>query len=354
MMKIGRSLGCGVALLLALTSVDPAQARRPRWNGLGAIAVSPDGRTIAVGGANRTLYVVDAESLTVTGRHWHGAQIGALAFNADGTRLVLEDETSSVLLLETEGYTAVRTIGNTDFIAPAPQVDRMAVLLTGRQPRLALLSMTDGSTVREFALPEGFRVLAHTLSPDGARIAVLSQEFDRPEELATEEPDGLPQGHARLLQRNKASRFLVIDAATGELLRDHTFWYSSQGAYSTTLAFHGEDVIVFNYSGVNARIDAEGNVAVLEGLQGFAYGRGLSTDHSRIVTGGLAAGSLGRLTPDGLSVVPFNVTNRLRGWPEYFADFAFAPGDLVYGVTSSFRIIRINEGGHVTAEAPVY
>jgi len=342
-----------MVIVLAVALAGVVEARRPKWGGHAAIAVSADGQTIAIGGAGRTLYIVDAATMTVSHRQWHGPRIGALTFNGDGTVLLMEDEDAAVHLLKSADYTLIRTISDADYLSPSLTADRMAVQ-SGRGRVVSVRSMKDGSVIKDITLPEGVTVGAHALSADGTRVAVLSKEFDLPAPAAEEAPPNLSRSMERIHQNNKGSRLIVYDVASGEILRDHTTWFTSQPD-STALAFYNDEVLVFNYSAANARIDAEGQVRELVGLPSFAYGRGLSDDHGRLVTGGLAAGALAKPMPDELMVTPFNVGNRVKGWPEYFEAFAFAPeGKGVYGVTSAFRLIHIDDNGRVTNEVPVY
>ncbi len=343
-----------LSVALTLTATREAVARRPRWGGHGAVAVSPDGKTVAVGGVGRTLYLVDAADRQVVRRHWHGAQIGALAFNADGSVLVLEDETSTVTLLDSQSLEPRKTLKNTDFISMSEARDRMAAL-TDRNRKLTIFSTADGTSQLAMDLPEGFHSVVHALHPDGNRAALLGRAFDQPLPEGTETPADLPKEHARLFQDGKASRMLIYDTRSGEQLADHTLWYTSQGSDNMSLSFRGRDVVVFTYNAVNIVVDEQGNIRPLESLPRFGYGRAASADHTRLATGSLAAGVVGVWTPDGLQTTKFALKDRLRGWPEYFADFAFAPdGQSVYGVTSAFRLIHIRHDGSIVSSTPVY
>ena len=71
--------GLSLAGALLLFVATPVPARAPRWGGLEAVAVSPDGKSLAVGGQNRTLYLLDASTLEVRRRVWVGGRIVFLA-----------------------------------------------------------------------------------------------------------------------------------------------------------------------------------------------------------------------------------------------------------------------------------
>ena len=91
-------LAAGVALP---APPSPSRGGVTGRGGLDAVAVSADGKWIAVGGQNRVVYLLDADTLEVKKRIHLGARIGGLAFSRDGTRLVIEDETDTLHLMDT-------------------------------------------------------------------------------------------------------------------------------------------------------------------------------------------------------------------------------------------------------------
>src|SRR5262249_30401039 len=89
-------MGTIFLLLLAPSAVNGG-------SGLEALAVSRDGKQLAVGGQNRVVYVLSADTLTVRKRIPMRTRIGALAFTPDGKGLIVEDETNTVRLLDGSG-----------------------------------------------------------------------------------------------------------------------------------------------------------------------------------------------------------------------------------------------------------
>ena len=69
-----------LTLLACLLLARAAPAGVAGWSGLGAVAVSPDGKRLAVGGQNRVIYLVDAGTLEVERRLYFGVRIGELHF----------------------------------------------------------------------------------------------------------------------------------------------------------------------------------------------------------------------------------------------------------------------------------
>src|SRR5215207_9445246 len=93
--------GLRLSLLAALALPAPALAGGAFGRGgLEAVAVSPDGKRLAVGGQNRVVYLLDADTLAVQRRVWLGARVGRLSFSGDGKRLLAEDEADNLHLLD--------------------------------------------------------------------------------------------------------------------------------------------------------------------------------------------------------------------------------------------------------------
>lgn len=346
-----------IALGLVLLAAPAAPARGPQWWGLGAVAVSPDGKTVITGGQNCTLYVLDAASLKVTRRHWLGTRIGALEFNRDGSVILIEDDKNTVHFLRAGDLKPVATVKNTAYISAC----RSADLLAGARPRdwrgakaVCILSLNDGSEKAKMDLPAGTQVNRVALSPDGRRLAVLTREIKDKQKLA-EKPKppagltGLAVNKFQMQHDGKQSKLLIYEAPSGKLLKTHDLWYTS-GHQWTTLLFDGETAVVFNYFNLNAKIAADGTVELFR-VRGLAYGRGVSSDATRLATGSLRTGSLVRA--DDLTAKRFRI-KAIKGFPEYFAGFTFHTDGSAYGVTSCFRIVKLSKDAEVQNVVPVY
>ena len=346
-----------IALGLVLLAAPAAPARGPQWWGLGAVAVSPDGKTVITGGQNCTLYVLDAASLKVTRRHWLGTRIGALEFNRDGSVILIEDDKNTVHFLRAGDLKPVATVKNTAYISAC----RSADLLAGARPRdwrgakaVCILSLNDGSEKAKMDLPAGTQVNRVALSPDGRRLAVLTREIKDKQKLA-EKPKppagltGLAVNKFQMQHDGKQSKLLIYEAPSGKLLKTHDLWYTS-GHQWTTLLFDGETAVVFNYFNLNSKIAAVGTVELFR-VRGLAYGRGVSSDATRLATGSLRTGSLVRA--DDLTAKRFRI-KAIKGFPEYFAGFTFHTDGSAYGVTSCFRIVKLSKDAEVQNVVPVY
>ncbi|MGL4551781.1 MAG: hypothetical protein ACRC33_11390, partial [Gemmataceae bacterium] len=74
---------------------------------LDAVALSPDGKSLAVGGGSRAAYVLDADTLEVRRRVATGTRVVNLALAPDGA-VVVEDDTETLRRLDPSGKTLAR------------------------------------------------------------------------------------------------------------------------------------------------------------------------------------------------------------------------------------------------------
>lgn len=337
---------------MAITAPD-APGRGPQWSGLGAVAVSPDGKTIVTGGQNRTLYVLDAATLEVTRRHWIGTRIGALAFNKDGSTLVVEDDKDTLHFLRTATLREIKAVKSVGIITSS----RPADLLVGARgdwrgaSEILFLSLTDGSEKGTVALPDKILVGRLALSPDGKRLAVLSRPIRGGEKRVKRPKDLKGADAAEFAQKHdgRTSKLFIYGAPSRRLLKTHDLWYTS-GHQWTTLLFDGETTIVFNFSGGNAKIGVDGKIKLFR-VGDLAYGRGVSPDARMFATGSLRTGFLVRA--DDLTRKSFRI-RAIKGWPEYFAGFTFHTDGSAYGVTGGFRLVKITRDAKVEKVVPVY
>jgi hypothetical protein len=354
MYRAARRLAWPSLILLLALPAAPAPARAPRGGGLGAVALSPDGKTVVVGGQNRVVYFLDAPGLEVKRRLWLGARVSWLSFNRDGRRLLIEDDAETLHFYDPASGKQVLKVPNCTRATVAPAAD----LVAARDPsffagtRLRLLSASDGSEKGRIELKE--QLAAYAFGADGKELVVLTEARAGAEKKVP--PDKVPPGltglarkEFRLKNDGLVSTLRTLAVPTGKVLREAELWYTS-GPDNTTLAAAGAVTWALNFTNECARIEA-GRVKLFETELLFNHGLGVSPDGKVLVCGGLREGSTGPL--EGGPRVKFEI-DALPGWPEYFASFAVANDGTAYGVTSAFRLVRVEKGGKVTKVVPVF
>lgn len=343
-------LGFSLVLLLCLTTW--AHASTP-LGGL-AVAISPDGKQMVAAGDNRVLYVINAESMEVTQRVWLETCILDLEFSQDGSKVVAEDTDGNLILMNAQDWSIIKNEPKAAQMSVARGANLAAGLDTNPKGHtVRLFSLDDLSIKGTVTLAEGEKITSMVLAPEGDRLAVWLAPVDDDAESKEKAPSdlkGLEADEFKLKNDGKTSRLLIFNTTDGSNLADHKLYYSPSPG-GTKILFQGENVLIVNYSNLNAQIDAKGEVTLFKLDNSFNYGIGISADHQILLTGGLAKGTYTKT--DSLHQTVFN-PDRLPGWPEYFKNFAVGPDGSAYGATSGYRIIKLKPGGGFDKSYPVF
>lgn len=321
-----------------------------------AVAVTPDGSRLAVGGDSRTLYVVDATSLAVTQRIWTGTSMVRLCFNKDGSRLWVEDTSGVARIYETEKFTQLHEIPKASHLSPARQADVVVALDPNHKGHiLRAYSMTDWSEKGSVTFPKGLKVGSFGVDATGTKLAMITRDSKDPEEpresqsKAPKELKGTAKDTWVQKHDGKTSLLRIYDLPAFTQVSEKKTWFKTQEG---SLVFFGAGKVhAINYSNDNARFDADGEAEMFELAHGFNYGVGVSEDQSVVLGGSLASGS--RSTVADLKGTKFRA-DKLPGWPEYFKSFAFTMEGVGYGTTSGYRLTRILADGTIEKSVPIY
>ena len=141
-----------------------------------AVAFSPDGSRIAVGGTDRTVHVLEAATLKVVfSAEVHSDWIFGVAFASDGTRIASASRDKTVKLVSAADG---KFLGNLATFSEAvlsvvarPGTEQFLATGDGRQP--VLLDAKESKEVRKFA---GGAILAQVFSFDGKMLAAAGSE----------------------------------------------------------------------------------------------------------------------------------------------------------------------------------
>ncbi len=349
-------LATAATLTLALTAPS-GDAATPK-SALGAVAVSPDGATVAAAGDNFTLYLVDAANLQVRQRIYLGTNPQELYYSADGKTLAVFTLDDEVVLYSTEDWKPRATIGNRiQQVAHAAAADSLVLLGSSKRDKdnnyetpITVIALANGGVKLEAVLKADVAAIA--AQPDaGAFIAMTKQVKDEKEEKA-EPPKDLSATEKKNFKQQhdgNVAEILVLDASGSETARQPS-WFSQSG--SLTGVFNGSEAWFLGYSNENIRLKADGSIIdFFEGPSSYNYGIGVSADQTQVALGNLRTGSI--LDPATGASVVFKL-DQLQGWPEYIKDLAFAPDGSVFAGTTSYRLVHIGADGKVIQAAPIY
>ncbi|MBY0232442.1 MAG: hypothetical protein K2W96_24455 [Gemmataceae bacterium] len=316
--------------------------------GLEAVAPSPDGKLLAVGGQNRVVYLLDAGTLEVKRRLRLGARIGAIAWA--GKSLLVEDETDALLRLDAETGKETGRVADASGMLVAGNLVAVRDLKRPDRPAVRLLDAATLAEKARFPLTE--RASAFAFSADGKRLAVLEGGHESPTEKRIPLRDAPPalKGLARLEFQQKhdgrASWLRVFDVPGTKELRAHRLWYVSDSD-GTRLALDGESALVFNRADACARIDGDGKAAMFG--TGERSVQALASDGRSLLVGGRAGGSSGALVGKRQ---PFSL-DELPGQAEFVGGWAILPDGSAWGVTTAWRVFRVGKDGTAGKARPV-
>ncbi len=339
-------------VLLAIFLVSSVQARKPRWDGLAGVAVSPDQKTVVVGGQNRTLYFIDTEKKEVTKRHWLGSEILECVFTDDGKQLIVETQDEEVLFLDRDTLEVTQTIKGVEYMVARPEKGIIAVRKDYTRD-IGVYSTKDASEIFTVENPDSLRTYALGISPDGKQIAILTIPFDaeEPESKSKEDTKDLSRFEKEVIKQKsdgKKSRFMVYNVDSKELIVDKTIWFKTGD--ESKMAFDGQVAYVTNYHDVCAKITIDGDVTPFQ-LHRYGYGLGYDPELKSLVGGSLRKYSVLKIdTQESVS----GECGRIKGWPEYYENFAYFDDDSIVGVTSAFRLVFIKPDGTYDTTVPVY
>jgi hypothetical protein len=350
------------AVCLATLLTAAAEARGPRWGGLGGVAASPDGKTVVTAGDNRTLYVLDAATLEVKQRAYFGYRIGALAYSKDGSTLVVETDDGfggSIRFLDPAGFKEKSPAIKGERLTTARTAD-LGVAVGGKFKayEVVVFSLQDGSVKAK--IPYADAVGSAALNADGTKLYVLGADKDVTNEKKVPYnmiPKDLKDlARDEFVQKNdgRGSTLTVYEIPSGKQLAKHELFYTA-GSDPALLAA-GDTLYVLTYSNVNAKIGTADGATEVFKKAGGGYAIAVSPDHKQFLNAGMVgfAGNEGNLgTVEGLKMTVFGI-EKIPGFPEYYGAFTFADDGSMYAATTAYRLIKLSKAGTVEKVVPVY
>ena len=358
LMNVNGALGALVAALTIFGGATPGSADVPK-GAIGAIAVSPDGATVVASGNPRTFYVLDADTLEVKDRVWHGYNPLRLYWTKDGSRLALYHTDDIVTFFDAA---SLKEVGKTEkFNAHcfAAGAGKLITMHSGSKKdekypiTLTVYSLATGektaSTVLSYTVPVG----DIACSPDGAQIAIASKQYDTDTEEKKNPPKDMAREDQPEFKKRNDAKAMWIGWFDGDLNKgaEYESWFSDSGA--SLFFIKDGKALWFDNSTENVAFQADGTIEMkkLDNAGSF-YGGLAGADHSFFLSGTLGKGY--KVETATLSETEFKFPDRLEGWPEYLYGFAVAPDGTIYGGTSAYRMMKISPDGKVLDMKPVH
>ena len=340
------------ALALSLAVPFTASADTPA-NGIGGIAVSPDGKTVLAAGDTRVVYVLDAATMEVKDRVYTGTTVVWMTYRQDG-KVVFARDTSGVLTaVDTSTFKPVWQLKGTQTADYALAANLLAV--TVRKKYNEYLARTiDANTFEtksETALPVKFYPRGQGISIDGLKMVVTSSSRRVKDEERKRPPSDM-RGLERNVFRHKhdqyGSQIAQIDLTTGQTEITDSWWYSSRPKH-IHVTMGGATVL--GYTSDNATIAPSGEVTMIDAGSRSQYSAMTMPAGDAYVIGAMRQISLKKAGSDSAQVFKLK---RMAGWPEYVLRFTTGPNGKIYASTNAYRVIVLDPAAGTIKAHAVY
>ncbi len=294
---------------VALPGRDPAEVQIASGGAAAAVAVSPDGRFLAVARMNTVEFVDRASGRTLRNFTGHAGFVSAVAFSPDGRKLasVADDRTARLWdVFGDEGPLVLR--GHDAIVTAVAYSPDGRLLATGSHDRTVYLWETGTGAVRATIAGHGRPISGVAFSPDGRLLATASHDRTaRIWHLGSGRTVHVLKGHSGLVT---AVAFAPAGNRIVTASQDRTarLWDVSSGTSRLTLVGHTDAVsaVAFHPTGRTvATASYDATVQVWDAASGQRQ--------STLVAHTGAVKSLA-LTRDGALLVSASADQTVRVW----------------------------------------
>lgn len=339
------------ATALLLSTPLAAQADTP-VNGIGGLAISPDGATVLAAADSRVIYVMDGATMQVTNRVYTGTTTVWMDYRIDGKVVFMRDTDGTLQARDAATFDVLWKMDRTETAAYAFAANQLAV--TVREDRKYVAKLIDATTFETkatYELGEKFYPSAQGISLDGLRMVVMSRSEKRPGEEKKRPESGMKGIERSLFQQQhdqRGARIAQIDLILGNVSVTES-WYKSDNVRGMVVT--PTDTFVLSFSQEMSRISAAGDVEIIDSGARNHYGATMTTAADRIVSGSLKQITVKPLDSDAAQVFKLD---DLPGWPEYVIRFETTQDGKILAATTAYRVIVLDPAAGSVQAHPVH
>ncbi|MFN6485939.1 MULTISPECIES: serine/threonine-protein kinase [unclassified Nostoc] len=297
-------------LKITLGKVSLTNTLQAHENSVLSVAISPDGKTIASSGDDRTIKLWNlATGKPISSLKGHFQRVNVVVISPDGKLLVSASDDNTIKIWNLATRKQIRTLmGHSDSVhALAISADSETLVTGSDDNTIKIWDLATGEQIRTLA-GHTFWVRSVAISPDGVILA--SGSFDKTIKIWN-----LTKGYPiRTLEGNSQTVTTVAISPDGKTLasggRDRTIklWNLATGREIRTLSGHGNTITTVAFS-TDGKILASGSRDRTIKLWNLATGEEILTltGHTNTVTSVA-------FSPDGKTLVSGSEDNTIKVW----------------------------------------
>ncbi|MGP6087210.1 hypothetical protein [Antarctobacter jejuensis] len=336
----------GLAAATLLTPAVQAQS-------IETISVSADGKTVLVGGSNRTVYTVDADTLEVTDRRYVSELVRQIVHGANGELVYFRDDADNLNAYKTADMSFAWSARDVDEMVYDAQSDTLAVLDEHyKDDSVRLLSAANGEQTQRIVMGK-LKSDMIALAPGAGKALILTGYTKSDLEEKQEQPADLTKlQEADFKQKTDGyiSNVVTVDFGAGTFETAETPYRVS---YPKAVRMSGDQMMILRTNRDSMTLGADGSGALIDlGEDYFNFSGIDAKGETYILTNGVEI----RFVPvAGGAAQGLLSAERLRGGPaEWVTAMGEAPDGTLYFGTNAYRLLRVNAARGKIDVLPVY
>ncbi|WP_323769463.1 WD40 repeat domain-containing protein [Antarctobacter sp.] len=336
------------ALALAGFSAGAAHAQT-----IETISVSPDGKTVLVGGSNRTVYTISAETMEVTGRRYVPQLVRQIVHGAIGEMVFFRDDADVLTAYKVDGMTEAWQVSDVDdMVYDAPSRVIAALDKHFKDDSVRLLQASTGEQLARVAMGK-IKADLIALEPGAGKALILTGYTKTDAEQKQDEPTDLTKlQKADFKQKTDGyvSNVVTVDFVAGSFEMAETGYRVS---YPKAVRLDGDKMMVLRTNMDSMLLGPDGTGELIDLGEDYFNHAGIDAKGESYI---LSKGVELRFVPvNGEGAEGLLKGDRLRGGPaEWITAMTEASDGTLYFGTNAYRLLKVGPTRGKIEIMPIY